>query len=310
MNANIAGALATLNLTQTGGAVTQSVANAFQGPIALNLSGGTTTLNFANSYTGGANISGTNVTTISAAGALSGTTTVSGGGTLSSSLASNAAGTPNNSGGTIFVNSGGILTSAVAGGSFTNVNVNSGGIVNPGGVGVVGTAPLTLNGFATSSGALLQFDIASTTSYDSLLVGNLSGLGVGSNSFGAGTTIVPLSFGQLSTTLGTYNLINYGSNTAPALANFNTSTAPSGLTYTVGESGGFVTLAISGTYNPVNATAGSWLPTGAATFSWNTQRRIGTTAWRPTSAAIPPTLIPRSPALKPSPLMARSMSAR
>ena len=67
LNANVAGAVSTANLLQTGGTVTESVANAFASGVTLNLSGGVTTLNQANSYTGGANISGTNVTTVSAA---------------------------------------------------------------------------------------------------------------------------------------------------------------------------------------------------------------------------------------------------
>ena len=49
----------------------------------------------------------------------------------------------------------------------------------------------------------------------------------------------------------------------PALGNFTTSNAPSGVTYTFGESGGFVTLTIGGSYNPVSAANGSWLPPAA-----------------------------------------------
>jgi len=274
-NANVA---ATLNptfqpvLNQTGGAVVTTTANAFQGAVTLNLTGGTTSLGAAQSYTGGANISGSNVTTISAANALSGTTTVSGGGTLSSNLAATTAGIVNLSGGTIAVNSGGILTSAAAGGSFWNVTVNSGGIVNPGGVGVIGTAPLTLNALSTVSGGILQFDTATGNSSDQIAVGTLPS---GSYSFGAGTIISPMSFGQLSTIDGVYSLINYGAGTAPTLGagGLITSTAPSGINYGLTESSGNVVLTISGAYNAINSTNGAWLPTvtpgGGTATSWN-----------------------------------------
>ena len=60
--------MGTMNLTQAGGTVNESVPNAFQGAISLNLVGGTTNLNQANGYLGGANISGTNLTIASVAG--------------------------------------------------------------------------------------------------------------------------------------------------------------------------------------------------------------------------------------------------
>ena len=188
------------SLPQTGGMVAATAANALSGPLTLNLSGGVTNISAAQSYTRGANITGTNVTIISASGALSGTTTVSGGGTLASGLAATTTGITNFSGGTIALNAGGILSSAPAGGSFWNVGLNSGGIINPGGVGIIGTGPLTINNLTTASGGILQFDTATGNSADQLTVGNLLG---GTYSFGAGTVVTPLSFGQFSTVAGT-----------------------------------------------------------------------------------------------------------
>ena len=106
---------------------------------------------------------------------------------------------------TINVN-GGLLTSSAAGGNFQNVNLNSGGTINPGGISVVG--PITIANLVTASGGILQFDTATGNSADQIIVGSLAG---GSYyTFGAGTIINPVFFGQLSTIAGTYNLIDYG----------------------------------------------------------------------------------------------------
>ena len=253
LNANVAGAVSTANLLQTGGTVTESVANAFASGVTLNLSGGVTTLNQANSYTGGANISGTNVTTVSAAGALSGTTTVTGG-TLISSITT----APGNNGSINL--SGGVLTSAAAGGQFQNVNLLSGGLINPGGVGTIGTAPLTILNLATSSGGTLQFDILGTSSLDQIN-------STGTLSVGSGTK---LDFSVLGnpTQNGNYKLIQYAG-TAPTLGNFVLPTAPTGETYSLSTAtdSGFIDLVVSGTYSAVSA---NWLPTAGSTFSWNT----------------------------------------
>ncbi|WP_395736536.1 autotransporter-associated beta strand repeat-containing protein [Prosthecobacter sp.] len=256
LNANVANAISaginTVNLVQTGGTVAQSVANAFSGQMALNLSGGATNLSLANSNTGGVNISGTNVTTASAAGALNGITTMTGG-TLISSIATGAA---NN--GSVVIN-GGLLSSAAAGGQFQNVTLNSGGLINPGGVGVNSSGALILNGLTTTAGGKLQFDILTPGLFDQIT-------STGALQVGAGTLIDFSSTGS-PTQAGSYKLIRY-TGVAPTLSNFTLPTAPTGLTYSLSTAtdAGFIDLLITGSYSPIS---GSWLPTAAGTFSWN-----------------------------------------
>ena len=250
LNANVAGALGTLNLNQTAGTVTQNVANAFSGNIALNLSGGVTNLSVANNYTGGTNISGTNVTNVSAAGALAGPTIVTGG-TLSSSVTASPANT-----GTIAV-SGGLLTSAPAGGQFQNVTLSSAGAINPGGLGTIGTGPLTVTNLSVNGGTL-QFDTLSPASADLLsLAGTFNA---------ASPTNIGFSLG-MPTIAGNYKLIQY-SGAAPSLSNFVLPTAPTGQTYTLSTAPdtGFIDLIVAGAYSGVE---GDWIPTAAGPFSWN-----------------------------------------
>ncbi len=266
LNANVANALSSgtmtiggaptsfvTNLIQTGGTFAENTANALNGGTALTLSGGTTNLSVANNNTGGVSISGTNITNVSAAGGLNGTVTMTGG-ALSSSVT--AAGSYANNG-TITVN-GGLLTSAVAGGNFQSVTLRSSGLINPGGVGIVGNGPLTINNFNTSTGGTLQFDIQSLSVYDQVAL-------LGGISIGSGTN---LGFsGSNPTQAGNYKLISY-TGTAPTLSNFVLPTAPPSLTYTLSTSAdpGFIDLVVGGTYT---LNAANWLPTAAGPFSWN-----------------------------------------
>ena len=185
INNNVAGGIFP-NISMSGGTFAETA------PLVVNaqsftISGGTANFSQANTYTGGTLLSGTGTLNVTVANGLPGNVTMTGG-TLSSSVV--APGSVANVG--TITQSGGVLTSAVAGGQFGTVVANSGAVINPGGVGVIGTGPLSIANLTTSSGAILQFDVQSPWIVTPSTTGDLLNLN-GTYSIASGT-IISLSY--------------------------------------------------------------------------------------------------------------------
>jgi len=276
VNFNSAQAAGTGVVTLTGGAIAESVANAFTGTAGLSVGGGTATLGQANNFTGGTTVSGSGTLNASVAGAVPFSLNINGGTVIASAtgalsgnvtvnggvLSATGAGVVNSN--TVFLN-GGSLIGATAGGNYGAVVGGSGAnIINPGGIGTNGT--LTFSALTAGAGTVLQFDLTGPWTGTPANTGDLlivSGSGV--LSFNNGAT---LGFtAGMPTATGEYRLIQY-TGAAPTLPASLLPTSPrSGIAYSFDTTSdpGFIDL------NVVNSSAsvsGSWVPSGAGTFSW------------------------------------------
>lgn len=255
---SIAGALgnSAITVNGTGAILNETVANALNGTSeTLNVLSGTANLSQANSFAGGAFISGGTVNA-SVAGSL-GNVSITGG-TLSATNSSGAVNT-----GTISLN-GGLLTSGLVGGYGTVAGGSRVNTINPGTVGAYGQLNVvTLN---TGSGTVLQFDESTPWSGTPANTGDLLDVtGSSGLTIASGTSLV---FANGSPTAsGDYRLIEY-SGSISGLSNLVLPTPTrSGITYSLSTSvdPGYVDLIVNNGSSAVN---GSWIPTAAGTYQW------------------------------------------
>jgi fibronectin-binding autotransporter adhesin len=192
--------------------------------------------------TGSLAINGNGIITLAGANTYGGSTTITSGTLVVDNLSGSATST-----GAVSLSAGTLGGTGTIGGS---VSAASGTSLKPGAVtssstsvGSLATGPLNLAG-----GATIHQEFVSAASYDKILVnGSLSTSGASS----ANPVLFDLraenSIGKW-TTPGTYNLIQHSGFTGNAneLFKVSSSSAQAGLTYTFGNSGGFITLTISG----------------------------------------------------------------
>ena len=256
-NSNATSRTLTLQLTnadQTFSGIIQNGAGA--GSLAITKTGPTAQiLTGVNTYTGGTIVSA-GALTLSGSGSINNSTSVS--------VASNATFSVLSSGFT--VTSGHKLTGAgtIAGGLVT---VASGGILNPGDNATAGTMAIN-NGLTLSSGETNNFYFDTVQGTNDLIIVNPSGgLTVNGGVFNLYLTNSTTPF----STLGTYNLIQYGGSiggtgldstwTTVSANNPHIANPQSGLVYSFGTAGGYlqVTIGISSStvfWNVDNS--GSW----------------------------------------------------
>jgi autotransporter-associated beta strand protein len=221
---------------------------------------GTTTLDtgvnnvtFASTISEGASSglvkSGAGTLTLAASNSFTGASTVNGGTLLLTNLAGSATGT-----GALAINNGATLAGT---GTVTGVVTVAGGAKVSPGVGGVGT--LTVGGLALQSGAILDLEVASTSSNDRVVVTGSNGLSVNGgavNLLAAGTTN---GFG----TPGVYNLFQYNGTVGGAGVGALSVTNPqAGYRYVFGTASGFVTLTIDEFGMITN-----WVTSGSGSFS-------------------------------------------
>lgn len=234
------------------GANNLALTNANGAPLALTLGGISTSSTFTSVLSGSGSLTkvGTGTFSLNNANTFSGGTIVNGG-TL---RAGNSTGSATGTGG-VTVNSGATLTGP---GLISGlVTLSSGGHLAPG--DNVGT--LTVGSVTLSTGSILDYEFKSGVS-DLLNVTSLNGLtinsGVGINVYAEGTT-------NKFTSNGTFNLFGFsGSLQGTGTNGLSVLNQQSGLTYTFGTSGTFVTLTISG----AAALVSTW--TADADGSWGT----------------------------------------
>ena len=267
LSANAVGTLGTGNVTlNSGGVLTQSVANALNGGAgqALVVTNGTANLSFGNTYGGGTTLT---------AGSL-----VLGNGATGSATGS----------GNVTLN-GGSLTTTAAGATVAGTVLAGSGAhtIAPGGVGPVAT--LTLGGLTTNSNTTLNFDLTGPWTSTPGNTGDL--VNAGALTAGAGTK---LAFNFTPNASGNYRLLGYNAGTSTGLSQSNfvlpANTARTTYTLDFGTvDPGFADLVVTNIGGTIN---GSWIGTGAGATR-GAPPRTGRAAWSRASPATPPTSVPR-----------------
>jgi len=151
------------------------------------------------------------------------------------------------------------------------VSIASGASLKPGAITPTSTGveSLAVGTLSLAGGSTLFVEFANASSYDTLSVANTNGLTTTGASAG-NPILVDLRLENSVanfTTLGSYNLIQYSgtfTGNPNDLFEVTAGSQQSGITYTFGASGGFITLTLSGTAPPVwNVDAdGTWASAG------------------------------------------------
>ena len=220
------------------------------GDTTLNTNGNNVTLanSIGNNGAGGVTKTGAGVLTLGGANLYSGNTAITTGGLT----VTNTTGSATGSGNVSLANTTILSGSGTIAGATT---IASGGKLTPG-TGGVGT--LTTGGLSLASGALLDLEFASTSSYDKVVVTNSGGLSID------GGNILLYAAGGTNpwATAGTYDLIQYSGTLGGAGASaLNVLNTQPGYSYTFSSDGSLVKLqiALDSVLTQWNATAGgSW----------------------------------------------------
>ncbi len=246
------------------------------------------------SGTGGLTKAGNGILTLGGANLYSGGTTINAGTLLATNTTGSATGS-----GAIAVNAGATLggTGTLAGTATLGIGTGtpaSGGILAPG-AGGVGT--LTLAGLTAGADSLFNYEIASLSSYDKLIVTGANGLNFDGSSNAAFNFFNTGATTPWATSTGTFNLIQFAGTKQgnPLDSSWTTASGTNphvlnrvgGLTYQFAVTGNLLQLIIGGTSpsswningNGNWGTAGNWSPS-------TVPNGVGTTAIFGTGATV------------------------
>lgn len=224
------------------------------GGTTLNTNGNNVVLanSIGNNGAGGVTKTGAGVLTLGGANLYSGNTTITTGGLNVTNTTGSATGSGNVSLANTTILSG---SGTIAG----PTTIASGAKLTP---GTAGVGTLTTGGLSLASGALLDLEFASSSSYDKLVVTNSGGLSID------GGNILLYTAGGTNpwSTAGTYDLIQYSGNLGGAgVSALNVLNTQPGYSYTFSSDGSSVKLqiALDSVLTQWNATAGgSWNSAG------------------------------------------------